>query len=136
MPKTPSKKYILTIGRRKSSIARLKLFKESGDHIVNGISIDKYFSNPEFRNIYPRPFAISGVSSSDYRIEAKVIGGGKHGQLDAYILALSRAIQQGDEKLRPALKSAGLLTVNSKVKERRKVGTGGKARRQKQSPKR
>lgn len=66
-----------------------------------------------------------------------VQGGGKKGQLGAIIHGLARAIEKTDkETLRPILKKAGLLTRDSRTRERRKVGTGGKARRVKQSPKR
>jgi len=72
-----------------------------------------------------------------YYVTVKVVGGGKNGQLDAVVHGIARAFDKADrEKFRPPLKRAGLLTRDARVRERRKVGTGGKARRKKQSPKR
>lgn len=72
-----------------------------------------------------------------YSLTIKVEGGGKSGQLEAVVHGISRALQLLDkEKFRPILKKKGFLTRDARVRERRKVGTGGKARRKKQSPKR
>ena len=72
-----------------------------------------------------------------YYVTVKVVGGGKKGQLGATVHGIARALAKLDaDTLRAPLKKAGLLTRDSRVRERRKVGTGGKARRKKQSPKR
>jgi len=71
-----------------------------------------------------------------YAITLRVQGGGLSSQLDAVILAMSKALASVDDKYKAALRKKGFLTTDARVKERRKVGTGGKARRKKQSPKR
>ena len=71
-----------------------------------------------------------------FAIVVKVNGGGKEGQLDAVSLGISRAMLKVDDATRLVLKKEGLLTRDARVRERRKVGTGGRARRKKQSPKR
>ena len=82
------------------------------------------------------PFKLTGAENQ-YRMDIKVEGSGKKGQLDAIILGISRALEKIDkEKNRPLLKKGGFLTRDSRIRQRRNIGTGGRARRQKQSPKR
>jgi len=128
--------YIYSVGRRKSASARVRLYKGNGENIVNGLSIEKYFDAPVFRTIWEKAFKpIDEISS--YHSTVRVVGGGKRGQLDAVICGISKALAKAENnKFRPLLKKAGLLTRDARVRERRKVGTGGKARRKKQSPKR
>lgn len=135
MPKKTTKKYTYSIGRRKSSVTTLKLFKGKGKSLINKIAIDKYFPQKIAGIIYKKPFVITD-NLNKYYIEAKIIGGGKMGQVSSLALAISRALVKIDENHRKDLRAAGLLTVDSRVRQRRMVGTGGKARRQKQSPKR
>jgi small subunit ribosomal protein S9 len=83
-----------------------------------------------------RPFGATETSDK-YYFTAKVLGGGKNGQLEAVVLGISRALVSiSSEKNRSPLKKLGLLTRDSRIRQRRMVGMGGKARRQKQSPKR
>jgi len=85
---------------------------------------------------WEKPFILT-KTLSNYYVTVKVVGGGKMGQLDATVLGISRALNLLDrDKFRPPLKKAGLLTRDARVRERRMVGKGGKARRKKQSPKR
>lgn len=138
MPKLKTKKinYTYTVGRRKSASARVRLFKGKGDSTVNGKVIDSYFPGAVNRDIWSRPFRILDVSDK-YYVTVRVIGGGKQGQIEAVAHAIAKAFSKLDqEKFRKPLKSAGLLTRDARIRERRKVATGGKARRQKQSPKR
>lgn len=128
--------YTYAAGRRKSASARVRLFKGKGESTVNGIVVDKYFPGAVNRDLWTRPFRILDVTDK-YYVTVRVIGGGKQGQLEAVTHAISKAFSKLDlEKFRKPLKSAGLLTRDSRIRERRKVATGGKARRQKQSPKR
>ncbi|MDD4026796.1 MAG: 30S ribosomal protein S9 [Candidatus Shapirobacteria bacterium] len=130
-----SNTYTYAIGRRKAAIATVKLFFGKGESTVNKIPADKYFPGKTAQIAYNRPFVITETFGK-YYYQTKIIGGGKGGQVEALQLALARALVKIDENFKPVLKPSGLLTVDSRVKERRMVGTGGKSRRQKQSPKR
>jgi small subunit ribosomal protein S9 len=133
--KAITNKYTYAVGRRKSAIATIKLFPGKGDSLVNKMSINKYFPGATDKINYDKPFVITETLGK-FHFEAKVIGGGKQGQVEALMLAISRALVKQNETLKPSLRTAGLMTVDSRVRERRMVGTGGKSRRQKQSPKR
>jgi len=137
MPKKFKKaNYIPAVGRRKKAIARIRLFKSRGDNLINDLPIDKYFPGEVSKSAYQDPLKICNVLDK-YHFTVKVIGSGPKSQLDAVIHGIARAlIKVNSEKFRPVLKSKGLLTRDPRKKERRKVGTGGKARRKKQSPKR
>jgi small subunit ribosomal protein S9 len=127
--------YTYAIGRRKAAVATVKLFAGKGDLTINKIAIEKYFPSKTSKIAYDRPFVITETLGK-YYFQAKITGGGKGGQVEALQLALARALVKINESYKPVLKPSGLLTVDSRVKERRMVGTGGKSRRQKQSPKR
>lgn len=136
MPKTLTTKYTYAVGRRRSAVATIKLFAGKGDSTVNKIPLSKYFPGPLSEVTYQKPQKATDTLGK-YYFQVKVTGGGKNGQLDALVLAIARALQKIDEtKYTPLLRTANLLTVDSRVRQRRMVGTGGKARRQKQSPKR
>ena len=128
--------YTYAVGRRRSSSARVRLFKGKGENLVNGIPALEYFPGVVNKVKFEEPFKLIDTFEK-YYITVKVVGGGKQGQLDAVILGIARTFNKiNSEKFRPSLKSAGLLTRDARIRERRKVGTGGKARRKKQSPKR
>lgn len=141
--------YTYAVGRRKESSARVRLYSSVRDGqvwdtqavskdqiLVNGMPIEKYFPGPLNKAKYMQPLVLTNTVGK-YAVTIKVEGGGKIGQLDALILGLSRALALANrEKNRPVLKSKKLLKVDARVRERRKVGTGGKARHKKQSPKR
>lgn len=135
MAKKIKKNYIYTVGRRRSSSARVRLYKGKKESTVNNILIGKYFEGDVMRTIWQKPFKLTDTVDK-YYTTIKVHGGGKNGQLDASVHGISRALCLSDVKFRPILKAAGLLTRDSRSRERRMVGTGGRARRQKQSPKR
>ena len=136
MPKIKKPDYIYAVGRRKSAAARVRLFKGKGENMVNGQPIEKYFPGDIFKNAWTMPFKLTD-SSEKYFVTVIVRGGGKNGQLEATSLGISRALAAQDkDKFRFSLKKAGLLSRDSRIRERRKVGMGGKARRKKQSPKR
>ncbi|MFV1916957.1 MAG: 30S ribosomal protein S9 [Patescibacteria group bacterium] len=128
--------WIYAVGRRRSASARVRLFKGRGEDLVNDKPISEYFPGEIYEVTYTEPFKVADVERK-YYMTARVVGGGKSGQLDAVVHGIARALNKADrEKFRVPLKKAGLLTRDSRIRERRKVGTGGKARRKKQSPKR
>ena len=135
-PKSKTGDYVYAIGRRKTATARIRLYRKSGDMLVNGVAVGKYFTGEVAQSIYMKPFEVTGtVGKFSYSI--KTDGSGKMSQLGAVVHGLSRALTTVDaEGYKSLLKKAGLLTRDSRMKEARKVGTGGKARRKKQSPKR
>ncbi|MDP3988533.1 MAG: 30S ribosomal protein S9 [Candidatus Levybacteria bacterium] len=143
------KEYIATVGRRRDAVARVRLYatvKEGlmfggeavtkGMILVNEIPAEKYFSGEVAKVSFMEPFRVTNTIGR-FAVTVKVSGGGKAGQLGAFIHGASRALSVFDtEKFRKILKKKGFLTRDSRTRERRKVGTGGKARRKKQSPKR
>jgi len=136
MPRRKKKNWIYAVGRRRRASARVRLFKGRGDTVVNGEPVEKYFPGEIAKIKWNKPFEVANIEGK-YYATVKVVGGGKEGQLDAVVHGISRALSKtNDEKFRPFLKAEGLLTRDPRVRERRKVGTGGKARRKKQSPKR
>lgn len=135
-PKTKALDYIRTVGRRKTAVARVRLFKKSGDMLVNDLPVGKYFGGQVAAKQFLQPFEVTNTVGK-YSFTAKVEGSGKAAQLGALVHGLSRALSSLDPTaFRTLLKKAGLLTRDPRMKESRKVGTGGKARRRKQSPKR
>ena len=131
-----TKKYTYAAGRRRSCSARVRLFKGKGQSLVNEIPIGEYFPGKIDKTKWMAPFELTDTQGKFY-VTIKVIGGGKQGQLDASVHGISKAYDVLDsEKYRQPLKKAGLLTRDARIRDRRKVGTGGKARRAKQSPKR
>ena len=130
-----TKEFISTIGRRKRSVARIRLYHGKGKHIVNDRPIVDYFKDIPAA-CYLRPFELTDTVGK-YYITAKIEGGGKSGQVGAFIHGLSRAlVKENTEKYRKALKTAGFLMRDPREKERRKYSNAQKARARKQSPKR
>jgi len=125
------------VGRRKEATARVRLYTGGqGEIIVNDQPIQQYFPGEIAKIVYLQPFTLTD-SLNRFRVTVKVEGSGKSGQLGAMIHGIARALEKIDkEKYRPILKKAGLLTRDSRAKERRKAGLAGKARAKKQSPKR
>lgn len=114
----------------------MRLYKGRGETVVNGMPIERYFSGELAKIMALKPLAETGVLGK-YFITARLVGGGHEGQLGAFIHGVARALSLADrENFRPILKKGGFLTRDARTRERRKVGTGGKARRKKQSPKR
>jgi len=109
------------VGRRKSSVARVWLRKGSGNVLVNGIDYKKYFVTLLTRHNVEAPFRAS-QQATQFDIAVNVNGGGKHSQSGAIKLGVARALLKYDDTLRPVLRKAGLLTVDSRVKERKKPG--------------
>ncbi len=134
--KKSKKKFIHALGRRKTAVARLRLFKGKGKMVVNSKPIEEYFPGKEAEYFYLEPFKVTDTLGK-YYATIKVKGSGKNAQLGAVIHAFSRALdKENKETYHVILKKHGLLTRDPRAKERRKVGQGGKARAKKQSPKR
>lgn len=128
--------FIYATGRRKTASARVRLFKGKGENLVNDIAAEKYFPGAVAKALLDKPFILTETLGK-YYFTARIVGSGKNGQLDALVHGVSRTFSLADkEKFRTPLKRAGLLTRDARERERRMVGTGGKARRAKQSPKR
>jgi small subunit ribosomal protein S9 len=136
MPRKRKINYIYAVGRRKSASARVRLFRGKGENTINGKPLSQYFPGLINKDKWSKPFKIVDVLDS-YYVSVKVVGGGLKGQLDATVNGIAKALAKAKvDKYRTPLKKAGLLTRDSRIRERRKAGTGGKARRKKQSPKR
>ena len=127
-------KYTYAVGRRKSAIATIKMYSGKGSNTVNNKPIEQYFPITD-KIKFLKPFSVTQTLDK-FHFEARIIGGGLSGQLDALVLAVSRALHKINPELKTILRQQSLLTVDPRVRERRMVGTGGKSRRQKQSPKR
>ena len=126
--------YFYGTGRRKKSVARLRVYAGSGKITINNRDIDDYFGLETLKLIVRQPLALTGTADK-FDIVCNVQGGGVTGQAGAIRHGLSRALLQYDENLRPALKKAGFLTRDPRMKERKKYGLKG-ARRAPQFSKR
>ena len=125
---------ILTVGRRKTSTARVFLEKGTGSIIVNKKKLEEYFGREVAQMVVKQP--LETVEMLDgFDIKATVSGGGSFGQAGAIRLGIARALVKYDEDLKPALKKEGFLTRDSRKVERKKVGLV-KARKSKQFSKR
>lgn len=133
--KVKSQKFIFAIGRRKTAIARIRLFKGKGEILVNNQPIDRYFSGAVAQKLWRQPFEATETLGK-YYATIRVLGSGKTGQLGAAIQGLARALDKAEKTYHSPLKALKLLTRDPRARERRKVGQMGKARKQKQSPKR
>lgn len=129
------KKTIWSSGRRKTSVARVKLSFGLGSYVVNNRPITQYFPTSLEQLHFFTPFKVVGHDEKTFDVSIKTTGGGKMSQLDACVHALSRALVIFDPALRPILKKKGLLTRDSRMKERKKYGLR-KARRAPQFSKR
>ena len=122
-------------GRRKSSIARVRLIPGKGEVTINGKSLDEYFSGLDLlKQEVKRPLVLVGAEGK-FDVVARVQGGGTTGQSGALRHCISRALCVADPENRPALKAAGYMTRDPRMKERKKYGLK-KARRASQFSKR
>lgn len=121
-------------GRRKTSVARVRLVPGEGNIIINGSELKEYFGLKTLELIIKQPLNLTETIGK-YDVIAKVVGGGSSGQAGAIRHGISRALLKVDAELRPALKKAGFLTRDPREKERRKYGLK-KARKASQFSKR
>ena len=126
--------YFYGTGRRKKSVARVRVYAGTGKITINDRDIDDYFGLETLKLIVRQPFGVTGTEGT-FDIVCRVGGGGVTGQAGAIRHGLSRALLQYDENLRPELKKAGFLTRDPRMKERKKYGLKG-ARRAPQFSKR
>ena len=126
--------YYYGTGRRKSSVARVRVYPGTGKITINDRDIDSYFGLETLKLIVRQPLALT-ESVEKYDVVCRVNGGGVTGQAGAIRHGIARALLQYDENLRPALKKAGFLTRAPRMKERKKYGLKG-ARRAPQFSKR
>jgi small subunit ribosomal protein S9 len=114
--------YYYGTGRRKSAVARVRLYPGNGQIIINSKSAEEYFGG---RHIYQmminQPLDVT-ENAGKFNVTVKVLGGGVTGQAGAVRHGLARALVQADAAFRPALKKAGFLARDARVKERKKVG--------------
>jgi small subunit ribosomal protein S9 len=118
----------LGTGRRKTSIARVRLATGSGKITVNGRAFENYFPTETLRMVVSQPLAATTLAGK-YDIRVNVVGGGPTGQAGAVRHGIARALLKADINLRPTLKSEGLLTRDSREKERKKYGQPGARKR-------
>ena len=129
-----AKPYFYGTGRRKSSVARVRVYNGTGKITINDRDIDDYFGLETLKLIVRQPLNLTGTLDK-FDIVCRVAGGGVTGQAGAIRHGISRALLQYDAELRGALKKAGLLTRDPRMKERKKYGLKG-ARRAPQFSKR
>jgi small subunit ribosomal protein S9 len=115
-------------GRRKSAIARVFLRPGTGDFTVNGKAFEEYFVTPSQRISAKSPLALTETAAS-FNVLANVCGGGVAGQADAVRLGLARALMEFSAELRKQLKAGGMITRDSRSKERKKYGQKGARKR-------
>ncbi len=108
-------------GRRKKSIARVRLVEGTGVITVNGKSIDEYFGTEVLKTIVRQPLTATNTLAK-YDVIAKVVGGGFTGQAGAIRHGIARALNEANNEYRPTLKSNGYLTRDPRMKERKKYG--------------
>jgi small subunit ribosomal protein S9 len=129
-----AKPLVQATGRRKTSVARVRLRDGSGQVTLNGRPLESYFPTMAARIRVMEPLQITETQGR-YDVDATLEGGGTTGQVDALRLGIARALIVLDEELRPTLKKAGLLTRDARIVERKKYGLR-KARRAPQYTKR
>ena len=131
---TSAKPYFYGTGRRKKSVARVRLYPGTGVVTINGRDISDYFGLETMKLIVNQPFGVTDTVGK-FDVVANVNGGGFSGQAGAIRHGVARALLTADENYKPLLKKAGFLTRDPRMKERKKYGLKG-ARRAPQFSKR
>ena len=116
-----TKPLIQTTGRRKESVARVRLRPGTGEVVINGRPVEQFFTVLTHRQSATEALRVSQTADV-YDVDATIAGGGVSGQAGALRLGIARALVALDEELRPTLKKAGLLVRDAREKERRKYG--------------
>lgn len=127
MAKNTVTEYYAT-GRRKSSVARVRVMLGVGKRQINGMSAKDYFQTSALLNFIEQPL-VAADAAKQYDIVAKIHGGGKVGQAGALRHGIARALVIADENKKPPLKEGGFLTRDSRMKERKKPGQPGARKR-------
>src|SRR5882672_7867039 len=118
----------LGTGRRKTSIARVRLSSGTGKVTVNGRAFENYFPTDSLRIVAIKPFTVTGTADK-FDARVNVTGGGPNGQAGAVRHGIARALLRFDASLRPALKAEGFLTRDPRMRERKKYGQPGARKR-------
>lgn len=113
--------YITGTGRRKTSVAQVRLMPGKGAIVIDGIPYEERFPRPEHRRVIQQPLLVTDTINK-YNVVVKVEGGGVTGQSGAISHGIARALVSASESFRPLLRQHGLLTRDPRVKERKKVG--------------
>ena len=121
MAKKSDKIVFLGTGRRKKSISRVRLVEGKGNITVNDKTLDEYFGTEVLKVIVKQPLVATNTLDK-YDVICKVIGGGFTGQAGAIRHGIARALKEANSEYRPTLKSAGFLTRDPRMKERKKYG--------------
>jgi small subunit ribosomal protein S9 len=121
-------KEFLGTGRRKTAVARVRLAVGSGKIVINGRPFESYFPTDTLRTMAVTPLAVT-ESVAKYDIRVNLDGGGPMGQAGAMRHGIARALLKVDAALRPSLKTAGLLTRDPRMRERKKYGQPGARKR-------
>ena len=118
---TAAEQYFQGTGRRKRAVARVRIYPGSGDHVINDKPLEEVFTRPSHRTKILQPL-VTTESLDRYRVQVKVAGGGITGWADAIAHGVARALLVADENNHSALRKAGHLTRDSRIKERKKYG--------------
>ena len=118
---TSAKPYFYGTGRRKKSVARVRLYPGTGVVTINGRGIDEYFGLETMKYIVNQPFGVTDTVGK-FDVVVNVCGGGFSGQAGAIRHGVARALLSADENYKPLLKKAGFLTRDPRMKERKKYG--------------
>ncbi len=127
MAEAPTQEFVAT-GRRKTSVARVRMASGSGKITVNGRPFENYFPTDNLRTMVSQPLSATETASK-FDVRVNVSGGGPTGQAGAVRHGIARALLVADANLRPTLKSQGLLTRDPRMKERKKYGQPGARKR-------
>ena len=117
----PAERYFYGTGRRKSAVARVRLYPGSGTIIVNGQPFQEWFVRPGHQELIRRPLLVTETQDK-FNVQAKVEGGGVSAWVGAIALGTARALVAFDPNLKSGLRKAGLITRDPRVKERKKYG--------------
>ena len=119
---------VQTVGRRKEAVVRVRLIPGTGQYKLNGRTLEEYFPNKVHQQLVNEPF-VTLEKAEQYDVIARLHGGGISGQAGALRLGIARALIEIEIDDRPALKKAGFLTRDARIKERKKYGQKGARRR-------
>lgn len=127
LKKAPGEEFV-TVGRRKCSVAKVRLSRGNGTWLINGKTVDKAQLQEDVRMRLEQPFRVI-EDDNGFDVRAWVSGGGWMGQTDAMVLGIARALEKVNSEWRVPLKKAGLLTRDSRIRERKKPGRPGARKR-------
>lgn len=113
--------YYYGTGRRKAAVARVRLYPGTGTIVINGKLFEEVFSRPVYQSIVRQPLLLTETLDK-FNVQVKINGGGNTGWAGAIAHGIARALVAADEQYKPTLRKSGLLTRDSRVKERKKYG--------------